>query len=567
VIDPPWRELVLTVRTLRYLRPGQVGHRVRLRAQRALLARVPEAVTARRAGIRTRPAGGWPASFVPLGEGDDELRPAEIAAGTFTFLGETRSLGVPHDWLQAGASHLWRYHLHYFDWAWAFAGHPDREWARGAFTALWRSWDADTRFGRGDAWSPYVASLRAWTICAVFPALVEGSPIEQEVIGDLARHATFLRTHLELDVGGNHLLKNLKALVGLSVFLDRPRTLAPVVAHLRRQLQVQVLEDGGHFELSPSYHCQVLGDLVDIGSLLAAAGRAPVPGLDEAVESMRRWLGQVVMPDGDVPSFNDCVAVGAGRVTRLRPGPPAPLGLTLLGASGYAILRPDERLHLVADVGQPCPAELPAHAHADCLSYELCVDGQRLIVNTGTSTYAPGPRRRYERSTEAHTTVEVDGSDQTEVWAIFRAARRAHATVRRADANGTVELAASHDGYCRLSGGVVHSRTWRAGPGTIAVTDDIEGRGVHSVTSRLYLAPGVPVARSEDGTLAVGSLDIEVAGSAGAATVVEATEVARRFGRLEPAHRVVTAVESALPVTVETVIRVRPSSAPSRPAP
>ena len=88
----------------------------------------------------------------------------------------------------------------------------------------------------------------------------------------------------------------------------------------------------------------------------------------------------------------------------------------MLQPSGYVVMRPGPRLHLVADVGPPCPPELPAHAHADCLSFELAVDGQRTVVDTGTSTYAPGERRQYERSTRAHNTVEVDGADQSEVW-------------------------------------------------------------------------------------------------------------------------------------------------------
>ena len=53
------------------------------------------------------------------------------------------------------------------------------------------------------------------------------------------------------------------------------------------------------------------------------------------------------------------------------------------------------------------------------------MDGVPLLVDTGTSTYAPGPVRDYERSTAAHNTVEVDGANSTEVWGAFRAARRA----------------------------------------------------------------------------------------------------------------------------------------------
>lgn len=553
---------VLTARTVRHMKPAQVVHRLRLRGQRALLAGMPESALAPRRQRRPGPPGRWPPGFLPLpGDAGCTHSPTEIASGRFTFLGETFDLGSPPDWVQADAPHLWRYHLHYFDWAWAFARHPDRAWARDTFAGLWSSWDDRTRLGRGDAWSPYVASLRAWSLCAAFPDLVGGSPIESRVLADLDRHATFLRAHLELDVGGNHLLKNLKALVGLAIFLARPALLDTATSHIRRQLRIQILEDGGHFERSPSYHCQVLGDLVDVAGLLAAAGRPPIPGLDDAIGSMRQWLGLMLLPDGDVPLFNDCSAVPAAWLVRLRPGPPAPVGLTMLAASGYAVMRPDDRLHLVADVGPPCPPELPAHAHADCLSFELCVDGRRVIVNSGTSTYESGLRRAYERSTEAHSTVGVDGQDQTEVWGTFRAARRAQATVHRATDSGVLELVASHDGYRRLAGSVGHRRTWRVARGTVAVTDEIEGRGDHLVAARLYLSPALGINDGPDGSIAAGPINIEVVGRPGTTTEVQTAQVSRGFGPTEAATRVVTTVTGPLPVKIETVLRLPPSSA------
>ena len=110
-------------------------------------------------------------------------------------------------------------------------------------------------------------------------------------------------------------------------------------------------------------------------------------------------------------------------MTALRPDPaPGPL-LTLPDTGLIRAMAGD--WHLLADVGAPCPDELPAHAHADTLGCLVHVDGMPLLVDTGTSTYVPGPVRGYERSTAAHNTVEMDGADSTEVWGAFRAARRA----------------------------------------------------------------------------------------------------------------------------------------------
>lgn len=485
---------VLLARTTRNLRPSQILHRVRLRAQRFPSAWPVASEVIRLFSARSRPVSGWPAAFTPidlqLAEGFPS--PESNVLGRFTFLNVARDLGCPIRWDTPGAARLWTYHLHYMEWAWSFAAHPDQAWARSAFAQLWRSWEQSAPFGRGDRWSPYVASLRAWSLCGTYDALIQGSDIQPAVDASLARHARYLRWHIEHDVGGNHLIKNLKALIGLSVFMGDDRLLAVAAGGLRRQVALQVLSDGGHYERSPSYHCQVLGDLIDIAGLLAAADRPHVPGIAEAIESMQTWLGLMLMPDGDVALFNDCVHVGASRLSLLRPGPPSTERLTVLAASGYVVLRPNERLHLVADVGDPCPPDLPAHAHADCLSFELAVDGERLVVDSGTSTYAPGDQRAHERSTAAHNTLSVDGADQTEVWGIFRAARLAHGRVESARDDGrVVTVTASHDGYRRLGGSPVHRRTWRLSD-HLEITDEVLGQGRHRVESRLHFAsPGV----------------------------------------------------------------------------
>src|ERR1019366_6375252 len=134
--------------------------------------------------------------------------------------------------------------------------------------------------------------------------------------------------------------------------------------------------------------------------------------------------------------------------------------------------------HLLADVGAPCPDELPAHAHADTLSCLVHVDAEPLLVDTGTSSYAPGAVRSYERSTAAHNTVEVDGADSTEVWGTFRAARRAPVTrVTTRSEPGGVTIEAAPDGFSRLGGQPVHRRRWSLTTDGLKVDDLVTGSG------------------------------------------------------------------------------------------
>jgi len=549
-------------RTIRHLRMAQMAQRIRIRAQLQVLAQLgPVAEPCLRP--RRHRTLGWPTHFAAL---DARCPPAagtaeDIATGTFCFLRQSRSLGDPPDWAQRGAERLWRFHLNYLEWAWLFAEHPNRRWARSNFARLWQSWKAASALGVGDAWSPYVASLRAWALCGVYESLIAGSEIEQSCTTELTLLCKFLRYHLEFDVGGNHLIKNLKAVIGLGVAFDNERLVASGIRHLRHQLAIQVLDDGGHYERSPFYHAQVLGDLIDMANLLRAAGHPSLCSLDNAVGAMRSWLGRMIMKDGDIPLFNDSTLVGTDRLRLLEPMSVPPALVEVLQPSGYVVMQPDRHLHLVADCGLPCPVDLPAHCHADGLSFELAVDGQRVIVDSGTSTYEQGPRRDYERSTWAHNTVTVDGSNQTEVWGAFRAGRRAHPRLDQVlESPSSVSVTASHDGYRYLAGRPLHRRTWKASPARIEIIDELIGSGYHEATGVLHLAPDAAVACIERGVFLIGSLRVAIADPTALKISIEPPGqwpegfVASSFGPLSPASCVLITANGWLPLRIQVTV-------------
>ncbi|MCM3884762.1 heparinase II/III family protein [Frankia sp. R82] len=560
------------LRTVAHLRPGQIVARGRLRAQRVGLRQAPRAAAAL---LHARPSPAhWPAGFIPL---DGRIALADppspdLAQNRITLLGHTRDLSATGrggtnaagaarlDWEQADAPLLWRYHLHYWDWAWTLAG--DGAHGRAAFARLYLDWRAAIPLGHPVAWSPYVASLRAWTLCALHPLLApapglavgttpgdvsrdagELTALRDALRADLGTLHAYLRAHQETDVGGNHLLKNLKALIALEVAAGDRHGLRRRLDALVHQLDRQVLADGGHHERAPAYHCQVLADLDDLTGLLAATGR-PVPHeLADAATRMRTWLATVLGPDGTVPLLNDGYPVPDALLRRLltptansdhqpptpeseTPSPrgtaaprhtalprntaaptvPAPIvGPDRTGspARAHAVLLPDSGLavltagdwHLLADVGLPCPNGLPAHAHADTLAFLLWLGAQPILVDPATSTYAPGPRRDRERGTAAHSTVTVDDLDSTEVWGAFRAGRRARPTPVALHRDPTsVTLNAGHDGYRRLPGAPHHQRLWRLDQHRLVLRDRIGGTGRHRITVHLHFAPGIGLA-------------------------------------------------------------------------
>jgi len=555
-------DLALLARTAAHLQPGQIAQRARLRAQRTALRRWSQVGRWLLAGPDPSSAVGWPVRFSTFDARISRQWPrlAMLRTGRIELLGMTRTVAESANWERANweqgdAPQLWRFHLHYWDWAWGLATDPDRADARALFASLWLSWRGAITAGRGDAWLPYPAALRAWSGCGLHRDLVAGSEIEECFIADLAAHAGFLRRHLESDVGGNHLVKNLKALIGLAVFFADERLLEQALYRLTGQLTVQVLPDGGHYERAPAYHCQVLADLIDVADLLRAAGRAPKPELALAIRRMRRWLGRVLSPDGQVPLLNDGYPVSAELLAGLRPWPHSGEALLVLPDTGL-VRAVAGGWHLLADVGPPCPGGLPAHAHADTLGCLVHVDGVPLLVDTGTSTYAPGPVRSYERSTAAHNTVEVDGTDSTEVWGAFRAARRARVrdVETRADA-GVVTVEAVHDGFRGLPGRPCHRRCWSLSGAGLRVDDLIAGRGRHAIVIRWHLAPGSAL-RLGDGeaiiSTAAGAFRVTVS-ARWATLTAESAPVAAGFGRSIDAPVLTCGIDAVLPVRVSTV--------------
>jgi uncharacterized heparinase superfamily protein len=550
-------DLARLSRTVVHLRPGQMAHRTRLRAQQAGLRRLPEAGRWLISGPNPLAAVGWPAPLRPVDARTPGRWPglSELREGKIRLLGAVRELGDRPDWQHADAPRLWRFHLHYWDWAWGLAIDPDRLAARAVFARLWRSWQVSAPFGLGDAWHPYPTALRAWSWCGLYCDLAAGSDIEPEFVAGLAAHAGFLRRHLEYDVGGNHLIKGLKALAGLAVFFADERLLRLAVRRLSRQLTRQVLADGGHYERAPAYHCQVLADLIDVADLLLATGRAPADELSASIDRMRSWLGAVLTPDGQVPLLNDGYPVGPELVTVLRAGPVPDGSLLILPATGLVRAVAGD-WHLLADVGSPCPPSLPAHAHADTFGCLVHVGKVPLLIDTGTSTYEPGPVRRHERSTAAHSTVQVDDTDSTEVWGVFRAGRRARVSDLHAHADSSgITCEAVHDGFRSLRGRPLHRRRWSLTSGGLRVDDTITGRGRHEIVIRWHLAAGSAIRVAEASAIVIGPADtfsVAVAATDPVSLAAETSQIAAGFGSTADAPVLSCRAHAVLPIRVTT---------------
>jgi uncharacterized heparinase superfamily protein len=473
--------------TLRYLRPCQIGARI--------WRKVPKALPAERSAPPLRPPSGkWtcPARRVP----------SMTESMTFDLLNEVRQIHtVP--WATDAPSALWRYNVHYFDDLNAFDADDRRAWHEEAL-AVWRR---DNRPSRDEGWAPYPLSLR---IVNWIKWSLRTGGADPQLVDSLATQVRCLSRQLEYHLLGNHLFANAKALVFAGLYFQGPeadRWLEKGLSILAVEIPEQILPDGGQFERTPMYHSIAYEDVLDLinaGNAFALAisnrWRAFIDSWPDVARRMDDWLRAMTHPDGQIAFFNDA-AYGIA---------PTPAELERysndLGIAGVSEHRGSPVIHLhdsgyirgkvgpaalFIDVAPVGPDYLPGHAHADTLSFELSVHGQRLIVNGGTSRYGVGTEREAERGTQAHSTVMVDGADSSEMWAGFRVARRAKPfALQVKPGSDRLNVTCAHDGYRRLPGRPVHRRTWTLNPSEMHVEDRIEGGYDHAV-ARFHLHPAI----------------------------------------------------------------------------
>ena len=470
----------------------------------------------------------------------------------FLFLNQEGIIATGQDWTSSSRSMLWRYNLHYFDDLSAGSAEHRAAW----HDALIDRWIAENPPGTGVGWAPYPTSLRIVNWCKRHLA---GRPLSPRASHSLAVQARHLSRRLETHLLGNHLLANAKALVFVGLLFEGGEAegwLRLGLELLERELPEQILPDGGHFERSPMYQSVVLEDIMDLMNLHRAYGR-PEPATWRAITgSMRRWLATMTHPDGEIALFNDA-AFGIAQRSQALEAYADRLGFSKIDVpgeelidlpeTGYARLS-DRRIVCFVDAAPLGPDYLPGHGHADTLSFECSVDGRRVIVDSGTSSYDLGSERQAQRGTAAHNTVRLDGEDSSEVWSSFRVARRAQIVERVVSAKaGRQEVSAAHDGYRHLRGNPVHRRTWRLEDGALTIRDQIGGAGHHRVELAFHLHPAIKSEKVDadtfrlDGGWALLSVDRRLEWS------IEPSTYHPEFGVLQVNSTLIGRIETQLP--------------------
>lgn len=466
----------LLLKTLVHLRATQVVHQIKNRVVKAKYVQF------------AAPKHNTPKLATPI------ARYEGVKGNTFTFINLTHEFT---DWNYVGVGTLFTYNQNYFDFINAEGIERDEacRWIdkfiadRPCIT-----WGMD----------PYPIALRSINWIKFFSQHPECATKERE--DSLYSQLCLLERKLEYHLLANHLLEDAFALTIGGCYFEDEKIKQKGATLLLRELKEQILSDGAHYEQSPMYHCILLDRLLDTYNI------SRMRELLSFAKLMLGHLDSICYSDDTWPFFNDAALGIAPTPTEIKDYARR-LGISWtaipLASSGYRKLSSASsarngkaatpQIEAFVDCGNIAATYQPGHTHADTFNYELRIDGQPFVVDTGISTYDKTPRRQYERSTKAHNCVTVNEKDSSEVWGGFRVGKRCKVTIVENEEN---RIEAYHDGY-----GKNCHRSFELKDGVFTITDRYDGAAV----SRIHLAPGADANRIKvDGATDVRIVDEKI---------------------------------------------------------
>ena len=363
----------------------------------------------------------------------------ELMEDTITILHSSKKMDWRRTWNFEDRSALWNFNLHYFEYllplvkAWKDTG--EKQYLNKTVEMI-EGWIDANPIGKNPAWASYTTALRIVTWISWYGYVNKeiSEEFRERFLASLHDQYAYLSVHLEKDILGNHYFEDLKSLVLASIFFRDDVAFKKAIDDFKTECKEEILPDGMHFELSPMYHKIIFEGMLRVAVALRGVGRK-----DQEIENYLQPMLDVAYSFEDglerIPLFNDGgnnVAKSLDALVNTADGlgyKPSFKGK--LKDSGFYIFKKNMGGHswkLIVDTGQPGPKYIPGHAHCDAMSFELFRDGKPVVVNCGTYAYQC-KERSFFRSTAAHNTVMVVGTEQSQCWGAFRLAKRSSTRV------------------------------------------------------------------------------------------------------------------------------------------
>lgn len=426
--------------------------------------------------------------------------------GSMALAGQTLTCAEPN-FAPSDSTAGWRAALHRFVWLRdlrAAGGDQARRTARrwtGAWLQQFHEWHEE-------AWDPLSTALRLrhWLQNHEFFCASADDRFRYAMYDSIARQARHLSRVVPGILTGAELLAAYEGLIFARLAMPQgAELLQAVLRPYCRELDEQILSDGGHTSRSPGTLFHVLMGMMAVRSALSAA-RHEIPfELTSAIERAALMVKLFRHGDGGFALFHHTAQQAPVLLDAVLNQADVRRTLKSANASGYERVVQGRSL-LILDSGQP--AQAPT-SHAGTLAFEFSSGKERIITNCGCYR-GTGPWRAALASTAAHSTLGINDTNSSEFSAAQTASRRVrrrpeYVTVTRQDTASSTHLSTSHSGYRDLCGAVHARDLWLQDMGETLVGEDkisgLKSRATFAV--RFHLHPSVQASLIQDGAAAL----------------------------------------------------------------
>lgn len=368
-----------------------------------------------------------------------------------------------------------------------------------------KSWEAQNPFNYSINWTVSMeVAIRAVNLIQSISLIKDSEILDSETISFLNnliyKHGVYIINNLEKGFNtNNHYLSNLIGLIWIGVYFKEAKDLKLRLLsnkylrfslnQLLHELSYQVYEDGFCYEDSIAYHglntemLLLTIKIMDNNSIQYPEKLKTY--VSKMVDSLRKIMIKEKIPlfgdldNGrllicDISSFNDKtnfdyliklaldMRIIEEKINLVSPVSFNDSGFYRLFNSQYDIILRCGKIGLNG---------IGAHAHNDQLSFVLNINGEQILIDSGTGYYSGDyDLRKKLRSTSSHNTLSIEGHEQNKIdFDLFKMIEKTHSEVQKISNNYFKGI---HHGYSEL--GLIHKREIILEESGICVIDSIE---------------------------------------------------------------------------------------------
>jgi len=442
----------------------------------------------------------------------DPTAAGDIYSGYFAFAGKILATEGQSPFTAIPPSRAWAETLNGFGWLRDIRA-ADTALSRANARTLVDDWiKTHGRPNASEAWTRAVIARRLMSWISHSPVILDGADraFYRRFMMSIRRQAAYLWKKSRSIGQEAGRLESAIALTAVALCtnlgLGRKRR---VVKHLIKQLQKEILSDGGHISRNPQALIDLLADLLPLKHCFPSNEFPPPPELLNAIDRMMPMLRLFRHDDGTVALVNGMSTTPPDTIATLLAYQDARAGTAeTAGPSGYRRIHGEDTI-LMMDVGRPPPEAFSLTAHAGCLSFELSDRGEKIISNCGAPPEGRDTYRALARATAAHSTLVIDDTSSCHFAPIDEdrwpaggpALEGPHkVTALRESDEASEKITATHDAYARKFG-VIHRRTlilgrdggWLIGEDGLEPASKRKSIKKNPIALRFHLHPAIRV--------------------------------------------------------------------------